>query len=758
MNVFLKYLWIVFGLLMPFMEVNASPVDLVNLLQGTNSQSDFSTGNTYPAVAVPWGMNFWTPQTRNNGDGWQYVYTDLKIQGFKQTHQPSPWINDYGCFSIMPQVGVPESDQNKRAVSYRRENEKALPYLYEVKLDNDIRAAMSATNSGAAFKFDFPKNKEGILLVDCFDGASEIFIDSDNQTISGYSSFFAKNNGVCFPKNFRTYFVICFNQPISEYGCLVGRKFVKGKKYCSGRNALAYVSFGKAEHLELKVASSFISYQQAKINLERELGKKNFRTLQKENRDVWNKALSRVSVKGGTLENQRTFYSALYRTMLFPRKTTEWNEHGKAMHYSFFNGKVCEGPMYTDNGFWDTFRAVHPFFTIMHPSLSADLMEGLLNIYKEGGWLPEWFSGSYKDCMIGQNSVSVITDALLKGIDSFDQKLMFEAMCKGAEHQGPLATGRVGIEFYDSLGYIPCDVGIKASVSRTLEYAYDDFCMAKYAEKIGAPTKVVDHYRKRALSYQNLIDKDLCFVRPKQMDGEWKANFAPDDWGRDFTEGSSWHWTWCVFHDVKGLQKMIGGERPFVKMLDSVFTSKPTVGLGGRKKMIHEMKEMIAGNMGQYAHGNQPIQHMAYLYNYAGKPYKTQEKVRLIMNRLYHSGWEDGCGLCGDEDNGQTSAWYVFSALGFYPVCPGMGEYIIGSPLFEEVSLKLENGKSFKVKAIHQSPRNKYIQSANLDGKPFNRSFLTHEEIMNGGVLTFIMSDTPNKKWAMDSLPTSLSD
>lgn len=735
-----------------------NPEEFVNPLQGTNSTFELSTGNTYPAIAVPWGMNFWTPQTRKNGNGWQYVYNDLKIQGFKQTHQPSPWINDYGCFSIMPQLVSPERDQIKRSIAYKREKEKVTPYLYDVTLDNGIRTEMTATNSGAAFRVTYNGKDNTYILIDCFNGNGEIKFDSITNTIIGYSSYYAGNNNINLPKNFRTYFVIKPSLPVKEFAGINSNNEILAYNKISGKDITAYISFGKVKKVDIKIASSFIGYDQANMNYERELGVKSFDTIKKENKDIWNKELSKIKVKGGTKDEQRTFYTAFYRTLLFPRKVHEYDNNGHKYHYSFYDGKIYEGAMYADNGFWDTFRAVHPFFTIMYPSLSAELMEALLNIYKEGGWLPEWFSPSYKDCMIGQNSVSVITDALVKGIDKFDKNLMLEAMLKGAENTGPNATGRMGIELYDSLGYIPCDTEIEASVSRTLEYSYNDFCISKYAEKIGASKKIVDFYKQRSYSYRNIIDRGTKFARPKLSNGNWLSPFSPDEWGRDFTEGSSWHWTWCVFHDVNGLINLIGGKDEFIYMLDSVFNAKPTVGLGGRKKMIHEMNEMIACDMGQYAHGNQPIQHMPYLYSYAGAPYKTQEKVHLITDKLYHSGINDGRGLCGDEDNGQTSAWYIFTALGFYPVCPGTGEYVIGSPMFKEAVLELEEGNFFSIKTENYSDNNIYIHSAKLNGKSFNKAFITHEQIVKGGEITFYTNNLPNKQWGVDVLPSSLSN
>ncbi len=755
----LKTLFIVVSLLSSatilFAERRMAPVDYVNVLQGTNSEPDFSTGNTYPAVAMPWGMNFWTPQTRNNGNGWQYVYSDKKILGFKQTHQPSPWINDYGCFSLMPQLDKPVLSDTERGVSYTRDNEQASPYLYEVLLENGICTKMTATNSGAALDFMYPENAESLVLLDCFPGKGIVRVDLETNKIIGSAGF--NSRGHHLPDNFATHFVIHFKEKIKGFS-IYEEGIPKSGNEIEGQHIQVVLSFGPARKVRTRIASSFISSQQAELNYHREVEGRSLEKLAIKSRSEWNRKLSSITVKGKNLEQKRIFYTAMYRAFLFPRKTHEYDEHGNQIHYSFFDGKIHDGPMYADNGFWDTFRAVHPLFTLIAPSLTAELMDALLNIYHEGGWLPEWFSPGYRNCMIGQNSVSVITDAYQKGIGDFDTDEMLVAMLKGAENEGPDATGRVASEEYDLFGYVPSDIGVRQSVSRTLEYAYNDYCIARFASLAGCSDEIVGKYQQRAFSYSNVFDSSIGFVRPKDSQGEWSDFYSPEMWGPDFTEGSAWHWTWCVFHDPAGLIKLMGGEDAFVARMDSVFVAPPVVGLGTRKKMIHEMSEMIAGGMGQYAHGNQPIQHMPYLYNYAGAPWKTQEKVHEIARKLYHSGVEDGKGLCGDEDNGQTSAWYVFSSLGFYPVCPGTGEYIIGTPMFEEAKLSLPNHKKFIVRVKNLSEDNIYIQSAKLNGKVFNESYIRHEQIVEGGVLEFVMGTQPNKEWASESRPFSLSE
>jgi predicted alpha-1,2-mannosidase len=739
------------------------PVDYVNPLQGTASESKFSTGNTYPAVALPWGMNFWTPQTRKNGNGWQYVYFDSSIQGFKQTHQPSPWINDYGCFSLMPVTGDVIT-QRERTAGFHHKNEVAHPYYYGVKLTSGIEVELTPTTSGAAFRFTYPSEANMSLVIDCFDAEGYIKILPEQRKVIGYSKYYASNNKAELPEGFATHFVITFNRAIVAVATPEETIEVTDSEIeFTGKSTVCRLEFAESgsekNRLNAKVASSFIGAGQAQVNYERELDHSNFDQIRDSARETWNRELRRIEVKGGSEEQKRTFYTALYRTMLFPRKIHEYNAEGCQLHFGMFTGQVETGPMYTDNGFWDTFRAVHPFFTILYPEMSSEIMGALLNYYREGGWLPEWASPAYKDCMIGQHSSSLVADAYVKGIRGFDEKMMLEALVKGANGEGPNATGRSGFEYYNELGYIPYDVGVKESVSKTLEYAYNDYCIARFAELSGADSSVVNLYRRRAMNYRNVFDPAIGFVRPKDSSGKWQEPYTPDIWGGAFTEGSAWHWTWCVYHDPAGLISLMGGEDAFVERLDSVFVAPPTFDATNYGREIHEMTEMVAGNMGQYAHGNQPIQHMIYLYNYAGAPAKAQKHVREVMDRLYHSGIEDGAGLCGDEDNGQTSAWYVFSALGFYPVCPGSGEYVIGSPLFEESTVVLPSGKTFTVKAVDNSPQNLYIQSASLNGEPLDRPYILHEEIVQGGELVFQMGAEPSSLWAFPSSkrPFSLS-
>jgi len=458
------------------------------------------------------------------------------------------------------------------------------------------------------------------------------------------------------------------------------------------------------------------------------------------------------------VDQVRTFYSCLYRALLFPRKFYEYDAQNKIVHYSPFNGEVLPGYMFTDNGFWDTFRSQFPFLTLMYPELNSHIMEGLANTYKESGWLPEWASPGHRDCMIGSNSASLIADSYLKGIRGYDINTLYEALLKNSENEGPLTSvGRKGVKYYNELGYVPYDVKVNENAARTLEYAYDDFTIYKLAIALKRPQAEIDRFKKRSQNYRNLFDPETKLMRGKNKDGKFQTPFNPFKWGDAFTEGNSWHYTWSVFHDIEGLANLMGGRESFAKMLDSVFNMAPVYDESYYGGVIHEIREMQIANMGQYAHGNQPIQHMIYLYNYAGQPWKSQYWVRQVMDRLYHSGPD---GYCGDEDNGQTSAWYVFSALGFYPVCPGTDQYVLGAPLFPKMTVTMQDGKKLVIEAPGNSATNVYTQSVSLNGKAHTKNWISHTDLQKGGVLKVVMGAEPNKTRGTkeDAFPYSYSN
>ena len=718
-----------------------NPVDYVSTLVGTQSKFELSTGNTYPATALPWGMNFWTPQTGKMGDGWAYTYDADKIRGFKQTHQPSPWMNDYGQFAIMPITGGLVFDQDRRASWFSHKAEVAKPYYYKVYLaDHDVTTELAPTERAAMFRFTYPETKNAYVIVDAFDKGSYVKIIPEENKIIGYST---KNSGGV-PENFKNYFVIQFDKPFTFISTVSENNILPNETEAKGNHTGAVIGFAtkKGEIVHARVASSFISPEQAELNL-KELGKNSFDQLVTNGREVWNREMSKIEVEDDNIDNLRTFYSCLYRSMLFPRSFYEIDAKGQVMHYSPYNGEVRPGYMFTDTGFWDTFRCLFPFLNLMYPSMNLKMQEGLVNAYKESGFLPEWASPGHRDCMVGNNSASVVTDAYIKGLRGYDIETLWEALKHGANaHLRGTASGRLGYESYNQLGYVANNIGIGQNVARTLEYAYNDWAIYTLGKKLGKPESEIDIYKKRALNYKNVYHPERKLMVGKDNKGVFNPNFDAVDWSGEFCEGNSWHWSFCVFHDPQGLIDLMGGKKEFNTMMDSVFVIPGKLGMESRG-MIHEMREMQVMNMGQYAHGNQPIQHMVYLYNYSSEPWKAQYWIREIMNKLYTAGPD---GYCGDEDNGQTSAWYVFSALGFYPVCPGTDEYIIGTPLFKSAKLHLENGKTITIKADNNQLDNRYIKEMKVNGKSQTRNFLTHDQLIKGANIQFQMSPVPNKQ------------
>ncbi|OUQ53692.1 alpha-mannosidase [Alistipes sp. An116] len=733
----------------PQQQTALRPSEYVTTLMGTQSEFALSTGNTYPAVALPWGMNFWTPQTGKMGDGWAYTYNAHTIRGLKQTHQPSPWINDYGQFAVMPVRGNDKLDEESRQSWFSHQSEEAKPYYYSVYLaDHDIVAEVTPTERAAVMRFTFPESGESGVVVDAFDCGSRVEMVNDH-TLAGYTT---RNSGGV-PENFRNWFVIRFDKPFSAVELTdnpasykAGSRLLKpeGGKAAEGGHAVAKVHFTthRGERVTLRIASSFISPEQALRNLETELGADDFETVKAKAQARWDEVLGRIEVSGGSVDQLRTFYSCLYRSTLFPRKFYEMDAAGNPIHYSPYNGEVRPGYMYTDTGFWDTFRCLFPLLNLVYPSINAEIQAGLANTWRESGFLPEWASPGHRGCMVGNNSASVVSDAILKGITpAEDVEELYDAMLSGRTQVHPTvsSTGRLGHEYYNSLGYVPYNVGINENVARTLEYAYDDWCIAQVARKLGR-TEDAELLEKAAQNYRNVFDPQTRLMRGRNEDGTFQTPFSPYKWGDAYTEGNAWHYTWSVFHDVEGLAELMGGKEEFSKMLDSVFVVPPIYDDSYYGQRIHEITEMQVANMGNYAHGNQPAQHMIYLYDYAGKPAKAQYWVREVMNRLYKAQPD---GYCGDEDNGQTSAWYVFSALGFYPVCPGADEYAVGAPLFRHATIHLENGAKIEIDAPRNSPENRYVGKLSFDGKPLAEPFLRYSELKEGATVRFDMQAGP---------------
>ena len=748
-------------------EVHSDYTQYVNPLMGTQSTFQLSTGNTYPAIAMPWGMNFWTPRTNRIGDGWQYTYTANKIFGFEQTHQPSPWINDYGQFSLMPVTGQVEMDESKRASWFSHKGEVALPHYYKVYLaEYDVVTEMAPTERASMFRFTFP-DADSYVVVDAYDRNSSIKVIPEENKIVGYTT---RNSGGV-PDNFKNYFVVVFDKPFTYKATFsndvkpakpdasVPVTLKEGQLEQTDFHTGAVIGFKtqKGEIVHARVASSFISPEQAELNL-KELGNDSFDTIVEKGKNRWNEVLSKADVQGGTLDQYRMFYSCLYRSLLFPRMFWEVNAEGQPVHYSPYNGEVLPGYMYTDTGFWDTFRCLFPLLNLMYPSENLKMQEGLINTYKESGFFPEWASPGHRGCMVGNNSAAVLVDAYMKGVRVQDLEALYEGLIHGTKNVHPTvsSTGRLGHEYYNELGYVPCDVKIHENVARSLEYTYNDWCILQLAKELNRPAEEIELFEKRAMNYKNLFRPEYKLMAGKKQDGTFPEKFSPLKWGGDFTEGNSWHYSWSVFHDPQGLIDLMGGKEEYVQMLDSVFAVPPIYDDSYYGFPIHEIVEMTVMNMGNYAHGNQPIQHMIYMYNYGGAPWKAQYWLREVMNRMYTPTPD---AYCGDEDNGQTSAWYVFSALGFYPVCPGTDQYIVGAPLFKKATIHLENGKDVVITAPENSKENIYVDAMKVNGKNYTKNYFTHGDLMNGAKIDVKMSATPNTQrgTAEEDMPYSFT-
>lgn len=737
------FVFIALFLLTAFQSLAADHTDLVkyvNTLQGTNSSFELTRGNTYPTTALPFAMHTWTPQTGRNGDGWKYQFLSDSIRGFQQAHQCSSWTNDYAVFSLMPVTGKLVVDQFKRAASFSHKNEIAKPNYYKVKLDNQITTEMSPTERGVHIRFSFPEKSGSYLIFDGYTGMSMVKIVPKENKIIGYV-----HNGRGLKENFRNYFVIQFDKPIREFGTWENRKGKtwSGELTREGEGTGAWIRFDDGVKVQAKVASSYISPEQAALNLETELGKfKSVEDTKAAAWKIWNEHLHQILVEGGTEEEKATFYSCYFRASLFSRQFYELDSNGKPWYFSPYDGQIHTGYLYTDTGFWDTFRAQFPLNALLHPTMHGRYVAGLLDAYDQCGWLPSWSFPGEAGSMIGNHAISLLTDAWAKGIRTFDPEKALKAYYHEATNKGPWgpANGRHGWKEYYTLGYVPYP-NYGEATAKTLEYAYDDFCGSQLADMTGN-SFYRDVFSRQMFNYKNLFDPNVGFMRGRDEKGNWTPNFDPYEWGGPYTEGNAWHYLWSVFHDVNGLIDLLGGNEKFVSKLDSVFSEPNTVNVGTYRRKIHEMTEMQMADMGQYAHGNQPIQHMIYLYDYAGAPWNTQKWVRTVMDKLYNATEN---GYPGDEDQGQTSSWYVLSALGFYSVCPGTDEYALGSPVFEKATITLENGKQFVIEAKNNSQKNVYIQSATLNGKSYTHNFIRYQDIINGGVVKFEMGEQPDK-------------
>ena len=722
----------------------AKPSSYVNTLRGSASTPDYSLGNTFPAVALPFAFNLWTPVTIGKHRSWLYGFDAKRIQGFAVSHEPSPWIGDYASMQIMPVVGKVAAAADDRAQPFRHDAELAHAHYYRVAFAKaGITTELTPTLHGAMFRFTFPATDAAHVVFDALDAsAGEITADVNGASVFGYFDV----------KQPRMYFFATFDQPLRAATPIDAR-----------RTALSVsVSTRAKQRVEMKIATSYISVDQARASLEAEIGQRSFDEVRDRAQNIWDELLGRVEVEGASEAQKTTLYSNLYRAFLYPNMMTEQVD-GVAKHFSPYNGRVCDGQLYVNNGFWDTYRAAWPLYIVLFPNVAGRMLDGIVSAYKEGGWLPRWTAPGYANIMVGTHADAVLADAYLKGVRGFDVGAAYDGMLKDAlVYSGVGGRGRNGNDHSIFRGFVAFE-DTAESAAWQLEDSINDFAIARMAEALGDGVHA-RYFRERAAGYAKLFDSETGFFRGRHADGQYRgpaAEFRPIEWGNEYTEGCAWHYVAAASHDPAGMAALYGGADRFADKLEAVLAAPSDFLPGSYGSAIHEMLEGRDSGMGQYAHPNEPVQHMLYMFNYAGRPWRTQETVREVLapkGSFYSAGVGDGRGYLGDEDNGQMSAWYVFSALGLYPASPLHGEYVIGSPLFRRMRVRLENGKTFEVVAEDNADDHPYVQSAAFNGVPRTQNFLTHAELVNGGVLELRMGPKPSTWGARpEDRPSSLT-
>lgn len=703
-------------------------------------------GHTFPGPTLPHGLVQLSPDTDVNG--WDlcsgYHYSNPTIMGFSYTHLSGTGVADYGDILFVPmtdKLKVIPGDEKNPDDGYRsrfdHKTEVAQPGYYSVILkDHQTKVELTATKRTGFQKYTFPKTKDAFVLIDLFHGIQNVTQNSEIKIIGkNIVSGFRTSLGAA---KYTVYFYAEFSKPFDDFGSVIDNKIIDKKREAEGKDIKGYFKFDASENNEVvvKVGISFVSLKGAEENLKAEAPSWDFNKVRNDASEAWNKVLNKIQVEGGT-ENQKTvFYTALYHSLVCPNIFNDINGNYMGMDGKVHNSKNQD--VYTVFSLWDTFRATHPLFTLIEPKIDNEMVETLIRKYQESGLLPVWeLAGTETNIMIANHAIPVIVDAYMKGLKNYDVEKAYEAIKHSTQ------TDLRGLKYYKKFGFVPADYESE-SVSKTLEFVYDDWCVAQMAKALGKK-KDYEEYLSRAMNYINLFDTSTGFMRARQ-NGNWAKNFDPIAINSDYTEANAWQYTFFVPQDVDGLIKLYGGKKNFISKLDEMFNLSSK--LGG------SFQADVTGMIGQYAQGNEPDQQTPYLYNYAGAPWKTQHITREIVDSLYKNTVD---GLCGNDDCGQMSSWLVFTDMGFYPVCPGSNDYMIGSPLFDKVTINLDNGKKFVINAKNNSSENLYIQSAALNGTNYNKSFITHSDITNGGDLEFVMSSEPNKSWGSsdNNLPIS---
>ncbi|MDE3201514.1 MAG: GH92 family glycosyl hydrolase [Acidobacteriota bacterium] len=696
-------------------QSDASTVDLVNILQGTDSTYTFSRGNTLPIAATPFGTSHWTLQSEG-GTPWFFLASHRRLQGFRCTHQLSSWLSDYGYAVFLPFSGDPNPEPGARSSSWRPEQAELRPYSMRVEfLRYQVQSELVPTERCCVVQSTNGSGNPSGFLIEIPAGGAVVSQDKFRREIQFTSTI--NEGGV--PANFATYYVVRFDQPLEDV------EVVQLKK-----GQAIVCRFGKEQTTLARIATSFISFDQAVLNLDREVGTKSIDDLRTAAKATWTDAFSRLEVEGGSDKQRRTFYSCLYRALLFPRVWHELDTNGKTYHYSAYTGKISPGVMYADHGYWDVYRAWYPFMSVVYPERLGEILQAWVNAYSEGGWLPQFPAPGYRACMTGSLIDSVFGDAAAKGIQGFDLATAYKGLYRHATEPGDpdKGYGRRGIEEYLKLGYVSTDE-VEQSVAETTDAAYGDFCIAQVAKALGKHDDAAK-FMKRSENWRVLFDPGTGFMRGKKRDGSMIAPFDPFQWGSPYVEGSAWQHRWDAPHDMSTLFEKLGGSSKVVEILEKMCTQDPVFHVGVYGQEIHEMSEMAAVDFGQYAHSNQPVHHVLYIFALAGRPDRTQYWVRRVMDELYSPET-----FAGDEDTGSMAAWYVMSAMGFFPVCPGKAEYVVGKSLFPAMTVRLPGSKTLRI--VNHSP-DSTSQHAELNGRRLDQPILSHADVMAGGNLRFI--------------------
>src|SRR5579862_8861278 len=692
----------------------SEPIDLVNVLQGTDSTYTFSRGNTLPIAAVPFGMAHWTLQSDDRSP-WMFHPGERRLLGLRCTHQLSPWLSDYGQCVFLPFAGDPHLEPQPRSSSWRPEQAELHPYSFRLSLlryETDVElipttrctviAASNRSNLESGFLIEIPASGEPVYHTD---GNSALhFTSSSNE------------GGV--PPNFATYYVVRFSGPWES---------IESKQIADRQ--IVVLRFRKGSAIEARFSTSFMSFDQARKNLERELGTKPLDQLRAEAKLDWAQHFRRLQIEGATERQRRTFYSCLYRALLFPRIWHELDDDGKPQHFSPYSGKPAPGVMYADHGYWDVYRAWYPFMSIVYPERLAEILQAWVNAYSEGGWLPQFPAPGYRACMTGSLIDSIFGDAAAKGIQGFDLAGAYAGLKKHATQPGDpdKGYGRRGIEEYLRLGYASVD-HVDQAAAETVDAAYGDFCIAQVARALGHNDDAA-MFMKRSQNWRNLFDPASGFLRGKHADGKWLEPFDEFQWGNPYVEGSAWQHRWDVPHDMDGLIDAMGGKENAVSALEKMLSIAPTFHVGVYGQEIHEMSEMAAVNFGQYAHSNQPVHHLLYIFALAGRPDRTQYWVGRTMEELYSPDT-----FAGDEDTGSMAAWYLLSAMGFFPLCPGKAEYVLGKAHFPAMTVRLPRDKILRIENQASAGAS---ASVTLNGNRILNSVVSHEALAGGGRLVF---------------------